>query len=191
MSGAVLNSKWLTFEGVFGVREEIVLKSVRFHGKDFDQKIAVASNNAALDLIRRSIVQHTLEIAQQHLSSKQALRHADAIYYAEMGGLTLEDLFAQRHADQSFEVRYRVTRGALRDLFYAPAAEKSFDTLSDVFIPLTNLASYLRAMNEVHDAAPTGQALELTADRIDEFLLAFGQRLRADGDDMGAAVMRA
>lgn len=50
--------------------------------------------------------------------------------------------------------------------------------VEDVFLPLTNLASYLRTMSDDRHVRSSREAIALTADRLDEFLLTYGGRLK-------------
>ncbi len=99
-------------------------------------------------------------------------------------GLTLEDFRVKDLGEGAIELTFKITQGGAAELFGQENAKLISDSLGDVFLPLTNLSAYLRALSDTKGDTAS-YAMEQTADRIEEFLLAYGHRLQG-----GAQVVR-
>lgn len=103
-------------------------------------------------------------------------------FLAQLPGLRFENLQATRQTDGTGVLQLRCAFDQFSSLLTHDVTQKHANPLDDVFLPLTNLSAYLHAMKDQTGADGPSRAAELTAGRIDEFLLIYGQRLQdADG----------
>ncbi len=106
-------------------------------------------------------------------------------FFARLPHLQFENLRGQHHSDGTIELELRVGFNETADFLQKPVVEKTGSTIEDVFLPLTNLSAYLHAMEDQTGSDGPGQAVSQTADRIDEFLLIYGNRLQDAGENTG------
>ncbi len=105
-------------------------------------------------------------------------------FYKRLDQLVLEDLRVSQSASGALEMSLVLTQGDAAAVFGSENTDIISDSFSDVFLPLTNLSAYLRALSDTKGSSAE-YAMDQTADRIEEFLLAYGHRLKG-----GAQVVR-
>jgi len=98
--------------------------------------------------------------------------------------LVLEDLRVARTDEGGLLLTLKLTQGEVGAVFGSKNLDIISDSFADVFLPLTNLSAYLRALSDTKGST-AGYAMDQTADRIEEFLLVYGHRLQG-----GAQVVR-
>ena len=98
-------------------------------------------------------------------------------FLVQIPGLRLEDLKLLLPSSGTVEISMRLTRGKIASLFFAPPVQRHEVVTEDVVLPLTNLMAYLRAMGAQSERPALADAMDIAADRIEEFLLIYGNRL--------------
>ncbi|MEM6308008.1 MAG: hypothetical protein AAF701_08485 [Pseudomonadota bacterium] len=106
-------------------------------------------------------------------------------FIAPLPGVRFEGLQFGHAGRGLYFMALRLTRGMPIDLFCPSDTEKNDSSLNDVFLPLTNLSAYLKAMKDQAGDDGPARAMALTADRLDEFLLVYGGRLQDVGGPIG------
>lgn len=101
-------------------------------------------------------------------------------FVAKVGNVRLENLCVTFNETGKALVALRVICPGHLTLFQSEENEKNIDCFEEIFLPLTNLSAYLHAMEPQPSSQGPRQAARLTAERIDEFLLRYGQRLQDD-----------
>ncbi|MGV6839340.1 MAG: hypothetical protein ACWA40_04020 [Planktomarina sp.] len=99
-------------------------------------------------------------------------------FVARVGNVQLENLAVTLDENGNSQISLRVICARHLDLFQSDENEKNLDCFEEIFLPLTNLSAYLHAMEAQPSSQGPRQAARLTAERIDEFLLQYGQRLQ-------------
>lgn len=111
-------------------------------------------------------------------------------FLGRLPGLRFETLSGERHSDDTGKIELLLTVGDVPSLMHMMTDKKMHDPVEDVFLPLSNLSSYLRTMTDQSADASCHRATHATADRIDEFLLIYGGRLQdtRDAADRSSAI---
>lgn len=118
-----------------------------------------------------------VKVAQDILTNAHRFPQGQHPFLCRVGALQFEDFCTATDLQGNVSVQLRVTKGKIVDFFEGELAENTLPELEDVFLPLTNLAAYLRAVGDTPNGSSGPEALHLTADRIEEFLLIYGGRL--------------
>lgn len=135
---------------------------------------------AAPDTLREDVVTFLTSLMDRCFpyATSETATVETANFLAQMPGLRFENLVAERGSDGTGTMSLRMTQGDLAALLNTVDDRKISDPLDDVVLPLTNLSSYLQAMKDQTGDQGCSRAVAMTADRIDEFLLIYGGRLR-------------
>ncbi|MGB1236258.1 MAG: hypothetical protein ACPG5U_11045 [Planktomarina sp.] len=135
---------------------------------------------AAPDALRADVVSFLTSLMERCFptASTGGLTVETTNFLAQMPGLRFENLVADRGTDGTGTMSLHMTQGDLTTLLGTVEDRNISDPLDDVFLPLTNLSSYLQAMKDQTGDQGCSRAVGMTADRIDEFLLIYGGRLQ-------------
>ncbi|MGB0797939.1 MAG: hypothetical protein ACPGRD_01290 [Planktomarina sp.] len=169
MSSEINKSTFVTFVGRTS-GQDVILTQVHFEKPGHK---CIMSATADWHDIRPDLI----NLAEDLLKTARLSGPRRQLFLCRLSGLQFEDFAPSIQPNGDVQVVLRLTKGTLADVISDQAAKQTFPEVDDVFLPLTNLASYLRAVGDTPDASPGPQALHLTANRIEEFLLIYGGRL--------------
>lgn len=170
---------YLRLEGGWRSDRGIILRRLDFGPRGSFSRISFGGEEAAA-VLKPELLNWTATVATPPAELSDAINAVSRqlprsipIPALSLGRAEIEMMPAQNQ----FEILAPVKSGKLSDLFLSPQTPMP-DFFDDVFLPLTNLASYLRVMSDPQQIRPSVKAIELTADRIEEFLLIYGHRMQ-------------
>ncbi len=177
--GGITGTIWATFQVELRA-SGLAVRSLSLRGNGINLQSDFPSQQSAIMQLRSGLAHFVCGLVSAFINAagNKPFRRQ---MMKKFGPLILEDFHLQRIDKSKCIVKFRVTAGGALAVFEPSHPDSNSDSLSDVFLPLTNLSAYLHALSDGNQG-PAMQAISLTADRVDEFLLAYGQRLRARGD---------